>query len=74
MRYQIAIIVLGVLLIAALAIRDRHKLENTEVLKVVRHDGSEGEFSLILKDQAYYELTQRELDSILISLATDTIK
>jgi hypothetical protein len=74
MKYQISTIVLGILLIATLTFIDRHN-QPTEVLRIERtQDGSKGEFSVILKNQAHYELTQRELDSILISLATDTIK
>lgn len=75
MKYQIAIICLGVCLIATLTVLDKYKHGSTEILKVERtQDSSEGEFSLILKDQAHYELTQRQLDSLLISLATDTIR
>jgi len=73
MKYQIATIILGVCLIAVLTVMDKYKQGSTEILKVERtQDGSEGEFNLVTKSFCYYGISQRELDSILISLATDT--
>ena len=73
MKYQTALCFLALMIIASILIL-RRQSSKTEVLKVVRHDGQQGEFSVILKGQAHYGLNQRELDSILIRLATDKIK
>jgi hypothetical protein len=77
MKYQITIIGIGIAIIITLALMNKYEVmhPDTEVLKIERtQDGSEGEFNLVTKSFCYYGITQRELDSILISLATDTIK
>ena len=50
-----------------------HKTLPTEPQLTV-YSNEDGSFSLVTKDNAYDALTQDELDSLLIHLATDTIK
>ena len=77
MKYQVIIIGLGIAIITTLALMKKHNVmhPNTEILKIERtQDGSQGEFNIVTKSFCYYGITQRDLDSILISLGTDTIQ
>ena len=76
MKYQFGVLAFAVGLVLVLTMRHNSKIKQpTEILKVERtQDGSEGEFNIVTKSFCYYGITQRELDSILISLGTDTIQ